>query len=394
VRKASDMTYRFGLRPSRLAATGLSAVALITGALAGAAVAVALPAQAQSLAGSRHTPRGWRVVKLIGTKDVFPNALAAVSASDAWLGGSRSSLGTPVLYRLSRGKLRTVVPPGGNGAFVSDLGALSASDVWATESNAPYVLHLGRHGWSKHSLAIGSDDILLDGVVPVSAKSTWVFDEDWTAKTYYSYHYNGKTWAQRTLPDAIDGDTNTELVSGTSDGNIWALSFTGPGGTPNAVHYNGKKWLLTKFPSGLAPAGYTLYSSGIYAQSPTSVWAPLYSLGKTGYGPLVLLHWNGTRWSKIGGKLPKAALLGPITSDGHGGLWLYARTRSGLGGLFLHYSGGRWTTYKEPTALASHQLVDVTGLALLPGSSAVLAAGSIGLTMGGDSGGAVLEYTP
>jgi hypothetical protein len=37
--------------------------------------------------------------------------------------------------------------------------------------------------------------------------------------------------------------------------------------------------------------------------------------------------------------------------------------------------------------------VDVAGLARVPGSSAVLAAGSIGLTMGGDSGGAVLEYT-
>jgi hypothetical protein len=379
------MTNRPYFRLARLAAAALSALAL--------AAATTGPAQAQPR-DRAASPHGWRIIKLMGSTNVFLDDMAAASASDTWLGGSRGSLGTPVLYQLSRGRLRTVVPPGGGGVFVSNVAALSASEVWATESNAPYVLRLGRRGWSRHSLAIGSDDILISGVVPVSRKSTWVFDEDWTKQTYYSYHYNGKTWTQRKLPYAIDGDTNTGLVSGTSDSNIWALSFTGPGGTANALHYNGKKWLRTKFPSGLAPAGYTLYTSHIYAQSATSVWAVLYSSGKTGFGPLVLLHWNGSRWSKIGGKLPKAALLGPITADGHGGLWLYARTLSGLGGLFLHYSGGRWTTYKEPTALASHQLVDVSGLALVPGSSAVLAAGSIGLTMGGDFGGAVLEYTP
>jgi hypothetical protein len=384
------MTYRPRVRPVRLAGAILSVAALAT-----AATAAAAPAEARSQPrAATGAARGWRVVKLIGTRNVFLDDMVSVSASDAWLGGSRGTLASPVLYQLSRRRLRTVVPPGGAGVFVSDLGALSASDVWATESNAPYVLHLGRRGWSHHSLAIGSDDILIAGVVPVSTKSTWVFDYDFTTKTYYSYHYNGKAWTRRKLPYEIDANTNTELVSGTSDSNIWALSFTGPGGTANAVRYNGKKWLVTKFPSGLAPVGYTLYTSGIYAQSPTSVWAALYSSGKHGYGPLVLLHWNGTRWSKITGRLPAAALQGPMTSDGRGGLWLYAYTRSGLGGLFLHYSGGHWTTYKAPTARASHQMVDAVGMALVPGSRTVLAVGDLDPTFGGDSGAAVLEYTP
>jgi hypothetical protein len=371
------------VRSCRFAVAGLSALALTGGALAA-------PAQASVAATHR-----WYIAKMIGTRDVFLDDMTAASASDTWLGGSQGSSGTtPVLDQLSHGKLKTVVAPGGGAVFVDDLSALSASDVWATEANAPFVLHLGPRGWSRHSLAIGSDDILISGVIAVSTKSVWVLDYDFSTKTYYSYHDNGKTWSQRKLTYNIDGDNDEGLVSGTSNSNIWGLSFTGPGGAANAVRYNGKKWLLTKFPTGLAPAGYTLYSKGIYAQSPTNVWASLYSSGKTGYGPLILLHWNGKRWSKITGKLPKAALQGPMTSDGHGGLWLYGSTPNGLAGLFLHYSRGHWTTYKEPTARASHQIVDVLGLALLPGTSSVQAVGNIAPTFGGDSGAAVLEYTP
>jgi hypothetical protein len=376
------------LRSCRFAVTGLSALALTGGAL------VAVPAQASVAAAHR-----WYIAKMIGTKDVFLEDMAAASASDTWLGGSQGSPDTsPVLDQLSHGKLKTVVAPGGSGVFVDDLSALSASDVWGTESNAPFVLHLGPRGWSRHSLAIGSDDILISGVVPVSTRSVWVLDYDFSTKTYYSYHYNGKTWSQRKLPYIIDADNDEGLVSGTSNSNLWGLSFSGPGAAANAVHYNGKKWLLTKFPVGLAPVGYTLYSKGIYAQSPTSVWATLYSSrfskDKITYGPLILLHWNGKLWSKITGKLPKAVLQGPITSDGHGGLWMYGLTPNGLTGLLLHYSRGRWITDKEPTARASHEIVDVLGLALLPGTSTVQAAGNIAPNPGGDSGAAVLEYTP
>jgi hypothetical protein len=392
------MTYLLRLRPSgrpaAVSACRLVAVGLSVAALTAAAVT---PAQAQPGAGSRHVATGWRVVKLIGTKNVIPTSVAAVSSTDAWIGAARILTASylPALYQLNRGRLKTVVPAGGAGVFVADVIALSASNVWATEADSPFVLHLGPRGWSRHSLAIGSDDILIAGVVPVSAKSVWVVDYDFTTKIYYSYHYNGKTWIQRKLPYGIDADADEGLLSGTSDSNLWGLSFTGPGGTANAVRYNGKKWLVTDFPAHLAPVGYTLYSKSIYAQSPKSVWATLYSAGKTSYGPLVLLHWNGKRWSKISGKLPKAVLQGPITSDGHGGLWMYASATNGLSGFFLHYVGGRWSTVKMPTARASHQPVTVLSMDVAPRSQTVFASGEVADEgLGGDAGAAVLQYTP
>jgi hypothetical protein len=375
------------LAAAAVAATGLAATVM--------AVTAAGPAQAQPAAAK---PPGWRIVGLIGDSDLYLPALVAVSPSEAWVGGSQSEPGGtgPVLDEIANGELHNAAPPGGNGVFVNDLSAAGPDDVWATEANAPTVLHLGEHGLSAHSLAIGGDDILTNGVAAVSTKSTWVFTYDFSTKTSYSIHYNGKSWTQRALPYTIDGDSDA-LVSGTSDSNIWALSFSGPGGAADALHYNGRRWRRTYFPSHLAPAGYSVYPEGIYAQSPSNVWAALYSNGSTvkklRYGPVLLLHWNGRRWSKITGTLPTAALTGAMTSDGHGGLWLYGLTTQ-TSGVFLHYSGRRFRAYKVPTARASHQVITVTALSEVPGTHTVMATGSVNVDFVADSGAAVLEYTP
>ena len=60
--------------------------------------------------------------------------------------------------------------------------------------------------------------------------------------------------------------------------------------------------------------------------------------------------------------------------------------------VLLHFSGGRWSSVKVPTA--GGKLPDVTALALVPGTRTLLGTGPLAYGPGGDAGTAVLEYSP
>jgi hypothetical protein len=53
----------------------------------------------------------------------------------------------------------------------------------------------------------------------------------------------------------------------------------------------------------------------LLAESSTDVLATVYAYKGNSDGPVILLHWNGRRWSKVTGKLPSGALVGPIAPD-------------------------------------------------------------------------------
>jgi hypothetical protein len=372
------------IRRRRLAAAAAAATGLAATVLA---VTAAGPiAQAQPAAAK---PSGWRIVTLVGGKDVYLDDLAAVSASDIWLGGSQGSTTTvPVLYQLSHGRLKATTEPKNLDAFVSELSVQpgDASNVWAAEDETPYVLHLGKHGWRRYALRVGSDDVSVAGVVPVSARSTWAFVNDVSADRAYFFHFNGSAWRRQPAPSSFGSDSVIGLVSGTAGNNIWALTpVTG------ALHYNGTRWVTTHLPAALTATDH-LAALTVSAQAPGSAWVTMFPSPTTAAGPVVLAHWNHGRWNRITGKLPAAILQGPITSDGHGGLWLYATTPNRRTGLFLHYSGGRWKSYPVPTA--GHQPITVNGLTLVPGSDEVLAVGPLAATDDSDAGSVVLEFKP
>lgn len=359
-----------------VAAGALAAVALTTGALPLAAPANASPA-------ARH---GWRIIKVIGTKNVVLRAIAAPKTSSAWLGGLRAStFETPVLYHLAGGRAPMTVPPGGRGAGVNSLSESSASNVWGSDLGAPLVLRLTRHGWSSHSVAIGKDEVQIAGVVATGRVSAWALTDDITTRHNYAFRFDGKAWHRVAIPYAPDADSQVGVVSGTSDQNIWSLTFAGKPSAPAAFRYDGKKWQLTRFPASVAKDA----PLQILTESARDAWATLGPTGATSR-PLILLHWNGTRWRRVTGKLPADTLVGPVAPDGRGGLWLPAA--DGVHEVLLHFAGGRWSSVKVPTS--GGKLPVVTALALIPGTRTLLGTGPLGYGPGGDSGTAVLEYTP
>lgn len=369
------MTNRCHSRHIKLAVPAVAVAAVIATAAAG------MPAAQAS------SSPGWRVTWTLSAKNTELDTLAALKGGTAWAGGETPAQ-LPVVYHLVSGKWHATVLPGTTGTFVSSVSATSPTNVWAALANTPAVEHLTTKGWVAHTFAIGSDQILIDGVVTISPKDTVVFAYDFATKLTYTYGYNGKQWSRRLIPDAVTANGDTGLVSATSSSNIWALTFVGT--RYASLRFNGKKWQVINFPGHLAPAGTTVFTRQILAESPKNVWATIYTVAAKHVGPVVLLHWNGRAWSKVGGRLPKAALTGPIASDGSGGLWLAASNTAFTKALMLHYAGGKWSTHNAPTDLK--KMLDISQLSLVPGTHTVLGAAIIGLTFGGTSGSAFITY--
>ncbi len=373
------MSCRTKIPSPKLASAAVAAVA--AGALATAALPLAAPANA--IPAARH---GWRIIKVIGTKNVVLRAIAAPKTSSAWLGGLRaSSFETPVLYHLAGGRAPMTVPPGGRGVGVNSLSASSASNVWGSDLGAPLVLRLTKHGWSSHSVAIGKDEMQIAGVVATGRAGVWALTDDITTRRNYAFHFGDRTWHRVTIPYAPGADRQVGVVSGTSDQDIWSLTFAGQPSAPAAFRYDGKKWRLTRFPASVAKDA----PLQILTESARDAWATLGPTGATSR-PLILLHWNGTRWSRVTGKLPADTLVGPVAPDGRGGLWLPAA--DGVHEVLLHFAAGHWSSVKVPTS--GGKLPVITALALVPGTRTLLGTGPLGYGPGGDSGTAVLEYTP
>ncbi len=311
----SPFASRSSLRMSRPRSI-LTAVAVAVAAtiMAGGTAASAAPRADGAVA---HAPAatGWRIIRTFGASNTTLEQITAIGKSAAWAGGSTPAR-TPVMYQMAGGKWHRFLLPGGTGEFVESLGATSASNAWAAIANAPggTVERRIKTGWKSYSFPHGTDQILASGVVTFGASNTWAFELDFTAGISYGYHFNGHSWTQHVLPATPSANAAVAPVSASSPANIWALTFAS--GQNAALRYDGKHWQIVKFPSSLVPTGTTAYSRQILAESPSNVWASMFTVTGKHVGPILLLHWNGHKWSKVTGKLPSGSLVGAMAPDG------------------------------------------------------------------------------
>ena len=93
--------------------------------------------------------------------------------------------------------------------------------------------------------------------------------------------------------------------------------------------------------------------TSMFAQSKTSVWAVGDGNRQDEGGPVVVLHYNGHSWSKVGsantGGYQNFASVAP---DGHNGLWIPLSTSAGgTIASFMHYSGGHLSRHQPARSL-------------------------------------------
>ncbi len=367
-------------------------LAVVAGLILGALVFVQVAASSAAAATARKT--GWSVIRTIGPDNTDLSVLSAIRHHASWLGGMayNQTAGEfyAAVYQLTSGPLHQIALTTQLGTAVNGLSATSPTNVWVSLQGVPggQVDRLTSHGWHPYSFPIRKHDILLAPVVTTGPKNTWVLTEDFNTGIAYGYRFNGARWRRQELPAAPSANSLSGYVTASASNNIWTLTFTGSQAA--SMRYNGSKWQVIKFPAKLGPAAADLGPQQILALSATDVWATFSPDSTTAGATLVLLHWNGKKWSKITGKLPDASLTGAIASDGTGGVWLAAVNATDTVPLILHFSHGKWSTFAAPKA--NGKPIGIEQLTLIPGTRSVLGTAIIAGSGMSTDGTAVVEF--
>jgi hypothetical protein len=370
--------------------------ALIPVAVAlGLAVAVVPAVQASS------TP-GWRIVKIIGVKAGVSEMtdVAASGASNAWAGGSTcpASCGiqTPAVqhWNGTSWKPFTLSVPDLAGSPASPVVATSSpTNTWMFVVNNADAQYAEQWNGTQSAVTTFPEGTAISAAAVLSSSDAWAFGTQTTgtAITSYAAQYNGTTWTQVSLPVIPAG------VSAISASDIWVygtLPATASSSPTYAVaRWTGHAWYTRDLPNLHLATGYFLVPGNIAALSPDDVWVDG-TLGKgMGVGDgVVLLNWNGSKWTSVKTGYPTSQFDSDLTQDGHGGLWVsgYSSMAEGYAGPYLyHYSDGNWTRQLAPTTKGDKP--QMGGLSEIPGTRSVWGAGEL-LPGDGTSQGVLLKY--
>lgn len=377
----------------------------VTGALAGALVAV------PGLSRAASQP-GWRVVAVLreNTSQLNGTLLSNVAATgpdNAWLAGTyctnsdckRSTL----LVQHWTGKAWQViaVPTADKNSATeysaAGVAASSAASAWVLNDVGTYqkystnVLHWTPKGWGTPVKFPAA----LTAVVAPLAKRAWVFGAN-AVGTPYAATFNGTKWSQVTVP--VAGNS----ASATTAGNIWVIGTAASSGAIGIMKFNGTAWRTTPLPSLGLSSSQEAVATGIAAASTKNVWATGYIMDTSVEidppSKPFLLHWNGAKWTAIKvPKLPADSIWANVnvTQDGHGGAWLDATTIALSGaqqGYLLHYSGGAWSRVTAPAVAGD--FTEPGALTWIPGTRSVWGAGEDSLVQPNLNGypAVVLKY--
>ena len=332
-------------------------VTVMLTAVASTAVAstalVATVAPAAASAASATASSSWRVALKAGGKGREFTAVTATSARNAWAFGNTAT-DVAFAYHLSGSAWRKASFPGAVGAAVS-ASASSASNVWAFCNQK--VARYNGTSWS-----VLRKFGYVDSGLAISATSDWVFGgATASSRTSSSWHYNGKTWTKIASGSGLTG------ASALSPGSVWAY------GGKDVAHWNGRAWAKTSV-ARLLPKNTGIsrsFLTGIYAAGARNVYAIGSGGDETVGGPIVVLHYNGSKWSRVAQKKSPGAPEG-VAPDGRGGLWI--PQDEFIQGSMVHFTHGRLTGAALPYKPAR---LFMKGVAHEPGSAVALAVGFI-----------------
>jgi hypothetical protein len=366
----------------RRMAAGAAGLLVIGAATAGPAVAdTAIAYAAIADAATAATGPSWHIAKSLkaGSSAQF-SAVVATGKTTGWAFEGPNFTAPPSAYQFSGSTWRKVGFPGSKDEEVVTAAATSPSDVWAFTQGfgAPSrVLRYNGRSWS----VVKSFGTLIEDATVLASNDVWVYGQQGIPgfePALGVWHYNGKVWKQ--VAKSIQGG------SALSATNVWGFSGV------DVDHFNGAKWAATSLKS-LLPA-HTPQSLndpqvvGVLALSKTNVFA----IGSGGTqdegGPVVILHYNGSKWAKVAegqfGDGPNPE----FSYDGHGGLWLPMLGSAGGNTFLVHYSDGKLTKAALPAAAAK---ISVSAISRVPGSAAQVAGGFLHLAGNrGESVAAVL----
>jgi hypothetical protein len=259
------------------------------------------------------------------TRNVL-NAVAAVSPSDAWAVGSFGNSGcqtaaTLILHWNGTHWSKVASPnPGAACNELSSVSAVSATNAWAVGRSCTFAIN------TCHTLVL---------------------------------HWNGTAWSKMASPSpgAVVFDSLAG-VSADSPADAWAVGGYCASSCARfktlILHWNGTRWSTVKSPN--PGVGFYLLN-GASTRSPADAWAVGGSCATTcDIQKTVILHWKGTAWSKVASPSPGPAIngLSAVTALSPADAWAVGDycIRSACGArntLILHWNGTAWTRVPSPS---------------------------------------------
>ena len=346
-------------RPRR---AGIAISAVISALIAiGTVLAVALLPLVTSIPAQAAGTPTWRLVasRHDGPAGNAPgySVVIAPAPDTAWAFGGTNPGGpsSPTAARWNGRQWRAVPLPAALGGFIIAASASSADNIWAVSYFGSYVL---RWNGSRWTVAKKWNAGMATSVVAVSSSDVWVFSGSTSLGTL---HYNGRSWTRSTGPAGA-----VYRASALSGSSIWAVTLHSA--TP-VEHYSGRSWRRARTGSALARTT----PDDILAVSPHNIWIS----GVSADGRLVIVHGNGTRWTRF--VAPWQMRPERFAVDGRGGIWVPA-VAGGQTWWILHLSrSGHWTRSK--IGLGS----GVGDLALIPRTTSLWGSGGSLTKTGGDA---------
>ena len=264
----------------------------------------------------------------LATRIGYFNGVATDARADAWaVGGTNwfSPSKTFIEHWNGTSWTRAPSPSPGEGGYLNAVTAISRTDAWAVGLIGP-----GGSG------APGNTTPLIE-------------------------HWNGTSWTQVPCPIPAHGGQFTS-VSATSPADVWAVGFTG-GDASNSKgqqtlieHWNGTAW--TRVPSPNPAAGQN-FLKGVAATSPASAWA-VGNTSLSSHQNAVILHWNGMSWTQVPSNsgAADAELQSVATASGHDA-WAVGMTNPSTcsprcGTMILHWNGTAWSRVPSPNPPARY----------------------------------------
>jgi hypothetical protein len=275
--------------------------------------------------------------------------------------------------------------------FLNGVSADSTNDVWAvgaSESNGPahpLIEHWNGTQWS----IIPSPRVIttmtgLVNVVAISSTDAWAVGGYYIAGTNTVQtlieHWNGSKWSVASHPQP-SGATSSGFsgITAISAHNIWVVGGYGNNAGNSLTlfeQWNGAKWSIVPSPS---PNNYVNSLFKIAAVSARDIWAVGYQVLTTQSYPHALIeHWNGSKWSVVPGAMTPNNIetLYGVAAIAPNDVWAvgqYNKKYNKTPMLIEHWDGTRWSVVSGPNAGSISILASA---ARIPGTSSVWAAGN------------------
>ncbi|MGH3192251.1 MAG: hypothetical protein ACRDOL_34390 [Streptosporangiaceae bacterium] len=212
----------------------------------------------------------------------------------------------------------------------------------------------------------------LTGVAAVSNSSAWAvgYTGNNSAQKILMLHWNGKAWSRVTSPSVLTAAGELSAVTVVSAKSAWAVGSTAGVGTGLGhsllLHWNGSTWSRVTSPApvtggSLAGIAVTAKSGWAVGYVNTNPSAPACCAGT----PLVF-RWNGSKWSRLTTKLGNGSYLSGVVMTSGNTAWAIGGPIAMITGALAKWNGSAWSWVTDPVAGPYHPL---NGIAAGPGGT-------------------------